>query len=120
MGRLNFEQMFLYFQILLYIVTRWCVCGVDIFTKGGLPSAIYNPGKTNYKDIYNFNFPKDSVFVFNNPTIINLGDIKDNPKVDGLLFDYLHFYGSYDYVGAANHWYRKEISSRTRIFGVWI
>lgn len=34
---------------------------------------------------------------------------KDNKKVDGLLLDYLHFYGSYDYIGAANHWYRKEI-----------
>ncbi|HEY8399894.1 MAG TPA: glycosyltransferase family 2 protein [Cytophagaceae bacterium] len=34
---------------------------------------------------------------------------KDNDKVDGLLFDYLHFYGSYDYVGAASSWYRNEI-----------
>ncbi len=29
--------------------------------------------------------------------------------VDGLLFDYLHFYGSYDYVGISNNWYKKEI-----------
>jgi hypothetical protein len=34
---------------------------------------------------------------------------KDNPKVDGLLFKYLHFYGSYDYVGATPNWYRREI-----------
>ena len=34
---------------------------------------------------------------------------KDHPEVDGLLFDYLHFYGSYDYVGAASHWYPHEI-----------
>jgi hypothetical protein len=34
---------------------------------------------------------------------------KDNSKVDGLLFKYLHFYGSYDYVGAAPRWYNKEI-----------
>jgi glycosyltransferase involved in cell wall biosynthesis len=34
---------------------------------------------------------------------------KDNPEVDGLLFDYLHFYGSYDYVGVARRWYRREI-----------
>ena len=33
----------------------------------------------------------------------------DNPQVDGLLFDYLHFYGSYDYVGESYRWYRKEI-----------
>jgi hypothetical protein len=34
---------------------------------------------------------------------------KDDPKVDGLLFDYLHFYGSYDYVGEAYRWYRREV-----------
>ncbi len=33
----------------------------------------------------------------------------DRPEVEGLLFDYLHFYGSYDYVGDCRHWYRKEI-----------
>jgi glycosyltransferase involved in cell wall biosynthesis len=30
-------------------------------------------------------------------------------EVDGLLFNYLHFYGSYDYVGISNNWYKKEI-----------
>ncbi|MDY0141350.1 MAG: hypothetical protein RBR97_05605 [Bacteroidales bacterium] len=30
-------------------------------------------------------------------------------RVDGLLFKYLHFYGSYDYVGESYRWYRKEI-----------
>lgn len=34
---------------------------------------------------------------------------KDNKKVDGLLFNYLHFYGSYDYVAVSPHWYRNEI-----------
>ena len=34
---------------------------------------------------------------------------KDDPVVDGLLFRYLHFYGSYDYVGTSSHWYRHEI-----------
>jgi hypothetical protein len=34
---------------------------------------------------------------------------KDNAHVDGLLFSYLHFYGSYDYVGISPHWYRNEI-----------
>jgi len=33
----------------------------------------------------------------------------NNPKVEGLLFDYLHFYGSYDYVGDSRRWYRQEI-----------
>jgi glycosyltransferase involved in cell wall biosynthesis len=30
-------------------------------------------------------------------------------RVDGLLFNYLHFYGSYDYIGAKYSWYRHEI-----------
>jgi hypothetical protein len=29
--------------------------------------------------------------------------------VDGLLFGYKHFYGSYDYVGTASRWYKNEI-----------
>jgi hypothetical protein len=34
---------------------------------------------------------------------------KDDCRVDGLLFRYKHFYGSYDYVGVAPWWYRNEI-----------
>jgi glycosyltransferase involved in cell wall biosynthesis len=30
-------------------------------------------------------------------------------SVEGLLFKYRHFYGSYDYVGDASLWYRREI-----------
>ena len=34
---------------------------------------------------------------------------KDAKEVDGLLFKYRHFYGSYDYTGVASNWYRHEI-----------
>ncbi|HCM76903.1 MAG TPA: glycosyl transferase [Cytophagales bacterium] len=34
---------------------------------------------------------------------------KDDKSVEGLLFNYLHFYGSYDYVGDAYRWYRREV-----------
>ena len=34
---------------------------------------------------------------------------KDDVKVDGLLFNYQHFYGSYDYVGVSSNWYKNEI-----------
>lgn len=34
---------------------------------------------------------------------------KDEDKVDGLLFNYKHFYGSYDYIGAPTSWYPREI-----------
>jgi hypothetical protein len=36
-----------------------------------------------------------------------MGKWKDHKNVDGLLFNYLHFYGSYDYVGVS--WYKHEI-----------
>jgi hypothetical protein len=32
-----------------------------------------------------------------------------DPTVQGLLFRYKHFYGSFDYVATASKWYRKEI-----------
>lgn len=35
----------------------------------------------------------------------NLGD----PNIEGLLFKYVHFYGSYDFYGDTRRWYRREI-----------
>jgi glycosyltransferase involved in cell wall biosynthesis len=34
---------------------------------------------------------------------------KENPMVNGLLLKYVHFFGSYDYVGDSRRWYRREI-----------
>jgi glycosyltransferase involved in cell wall biosynthesis len=34
---------------------------------------------------------------------------KDVSAVEGFLFNYKHFYGSYDYVGDSRRWYRREI-----------
>ncbi len=34
---------------------------------------------------------------------------KDMPDVDGLLFNYTHFYGSFDYVGSTDRWYQHEV-----------
>jgi glycosyltransferase involved in cell wall biosynthesis len=36
-------------------------------------------------------------------------DNLDDSKVEGLLFKYQHFYGSYQYVADAQRWYRQEI-----------
>ncbi len=33
----------------------------------------------------------------------------DHPEVEGLLFHYHHFYGSYEYIGTSRKWYRREI-----------
>lgn len=34
---------------------------------------------------------------------------KDDPRVEGLVFKYLHFYGTYDYVGDSRQWYNREV-----------
>jgi hypothetical protein len=33
----------------------------------------------------------------------------NDERVEGLLFDYVHFYGNYNYVGNSRKWYRNEI-----------
>lgn len=34
---------------------------------------------------------------------------KNSPEVEGLLLNYLHFYGSYDFTGDSRRWYRHEV-----------
>ena len=34
---------------------------------------------------------------------------KDDKDVEGLLFNYLHFYGNYHYIGDSREWYGREI-----------
>jgi hypothetical protein len=41
-----------------------------------------------------------------------------NPNIEGLLFKYLHFYGSYDYCGSSRRWYRREIRLVKNIKGI--
>lgn len=36
-------------------------------------------------------------------------ELLDDPEVEGLLFDYHHFWGDYEHVHRAHGWYRKEI-----------
>ncbi|MDR0729221.1 MAG: hypothetical protein LBF19_03735 [Prevotellaceae bacterium] len=38
-----------------------------------------------------------------------MNDYKDNPAVEGLLFNYVHFYGNYHYTGDSREWYKHEI-----------
>lgn len=33
----------------------------------------------------------------------------DEPRVEGLLFDYIHFFGDYDHVQTSHNWYGREI-----------
>ncbi len=42
----------------------------------------------------------------------------NDTKIEGLLFKYLHFYGSYDYYGHSRRWYRREIRLLKNIKGI--
>jgi coenzyme F420-reducing hydrogenase delta subunit len=46
---------------------------------------------------------------YHEPIFDGMKKYKEDMRVDGLLFKYLHFYGSYDYVGDSSKWYPNEI-----------
>ena len=39
----------------------------------------------------------------------SLRRLHDDPRLEGLLFDYVHFYGSFHTVGISRRWYRREV-----------
>ena len=43
---------------------------------------------------------------------------KDHKQVEGLLFDYAHFFGSYDYLADSRSWYKKEIRIIKKLKGI--
>lgn len=53
----------------------------------------------------------DEVFHEKGQTLVHdaMQKWKGSKKVDGFLFDYLHFYGSFDYIATAGRWYKHEI-----------
>jgi glycosyltransferase involved in cell wall biosynthesis len=48
-----------------------------------------------------------------------LAQADNAPRCEGLLFDYRHFYGSYQYVGASRRWYRAEVRIVRRQLGLF-
>lgn len=53
-------------------------------------------------------------------TVLNfMHTYKDDERVDGLLFRYRHFYGSYDYTGSSSSWYRNEIRVVRKRAGIY-
>jgi hypothetical protein len=43
------------------------------------------------------------------PLRARLAAYQDDPRVDGLVFEYLHFYADYDHYQTAHNWYRREV-----------
>ena len=44
---------------------------------------------------------------------------KHDKDVNGLLFNYTHFFGSYEYIGAEGHWFRHEIRIVKNDKSIW-
>lgn len=40
------------------------------------------------------------------------------PEIQGLLFDYIHFYGSYNTIATSRKWYRKEVRMVRKSTGI--
>ncbi len=49
---------------------------------------------------------------------VALGSLHASQEIEGLLFDYVHFYGSYHTVGASRRWYRREVRAFRNGIGV--
>lgn len=86
----------------------------DSLREGGRVLAIEtDKAKTFIPSDYNWAFYIQSDEVihekYHNAILQSMEKWKNDHNVDGLLFKYLHFYGSYDYVGTSRRWYRHEI-----------
>jgi hypothetical protein len=46
------------------------------------------------------------------------GRLLADPRAEGLLFDWVHFYGSFHTVGISRRWYRREVRAFRRGIGV--
>ena len=86
----------------------------DSLREGGRVLAIEtDKAKAFIPSDYNWAFYIQSNEVihekYHNAILQSMEKWKNDHNVDGLLFKYLHFYGSYDYVGTSRRWYRHEI-----------
>ena len=48
----------------------------------------------------------------------NLKKYEKDSEVEGLLFDYVHFYGAYDVIATSRKWYRKEVRAVRKSTGI--
>ncbi|MEZ4945385.1 MAG: glycosyltransferase family 2 protein [Cyclobacteriaceae bacterium] len=86
----------------------------DALREGGQTFAI----ETN-KAFESISFDADWAFYIQADEVVHekyhenirqaMNKYKDDKRVEGLLFNYIHFYGSYDYLGDAYRWYRREV-----------
>ena len=73
MNQQRFLKVFIHTNVILHYLTSSVTFGEG--PNFQLPEVVEHNDGEELDNIFGFNFPKDSVFVFNRPTIINLGDI---------------------------------------------
>lgn len=90
-------------------------------SKGLILSEKTNEALSRCEGDWRFYLQADEVVHEQDLPIIrkNMEDHLDDPEVEGLLFRYVHFYGSYHVIATARNWYRNEVrvlrsSSRVR------
>lgn len=93
---------------LTIIRTKW---DSRLFVRGAINAQQTNIALDNCTGDWAFYIQADEVMhekylpVVKEQMELNL----DRPEVEGLLFDYVHFWGSYDRYHAAHNWYSKEV-----------
>lgn len=81
-------------------------------TKGGLIlSEKTNEALDRCQNDWCFYLQADEVVHEQDLNIIYQAVLKasQDPKIDGLLFKYIHFYGSYSVIATSRKWYRREV-----------
>lgn len=58
-----------------------------------------------------FHIQADEVLHEEDSTIITsaINQLKNDTKIEGILFDFLNFYGGFHYIGSTRKWHRREI-----------
>jgi hypothetical protein len=90
-------------------------------TKGGLIlSEKTNEALDQCTSDWCFYLQADEVVHEQDLNLIHQSILKaqQDPKIEGLLFKYIHFYGSYSVIATSRKWYRREVRVVRRSSGI--
>jgi glycosyltransferase involved in cell wall biosynthesis len=87
------------------------VWDISLTTKGLILSQKTNEALVRCQGDWCFYLQADEVIHESDLSVIKaaLEKYRNDDHVEGLLFKYLHFYGTYDVIATARNWYRNEV-----------
>jgi len=93
---------------IIIIETKW---DIEKYPRGMEHAHQTDIAKSYCKGDWLFYLQSDEVIHENDLGVIRTRceELLDDPEVEGLLFDYLHFWGDYRHIQNSHCWYRKEI-----------